>query len=226
MLLNALWGLIINPGSQRVFKVEKHDCILVTRMPGHNYCTWACISKKWRGIGEAGPSSQAGSLVSFLIGMASRPISCSFSPLKSSVFRKETICALWCGSEKKKATPHFEMLCRTASRSISLEERARRLSYGLNERSLSNTWRISDSGGILSFKKNTKANNGKCRDEGNNFPTEGNLYFEDMPEAGDSKSSTKAKHPLPVWRLAFPGARSRPHSGSFLIFYTEEVSAS
>lgn len=47
-----------------------------------------------------------------------------------------------------------------------------------------------------------------------------------VPEAGDGKSSTESKHPLPVRRLAFPGARSRHRSGSFLIFYTVEVSAS
>ena len=88
--------------------------------------------------------------------MVGRSVSCSFLPLKSSVLRKETICALWCGSEKKRPTPHFKMLCRRASRSGSLEERARRQSYSSNERSLSSTWRISNSGGVLSYKKTQK----------------------------------------------------------------------
>ena len=70
--------------------------------------------------------------------------------------KEDNMCSLmWL--RKKRATPHFKMLCRTASRSISLEERARRLSFGSNERSLSNTWRISDSGGILSFKEKHKS---------------------------------------------------------------------
>lgn len=73
--------------------MEKHGCILETYMPGRNYCAWTSISKSdeelekqsFVAIRVTGISSA---------GMAGRPVSCSFSPLKSAVLRKETICAL------------------------------------------------------------------------------------------------------------------------------------
>lgn len=118
---------------------------------------------------------------------------------------------------KKRPTPHFKVLCGGASRSSSSEESSER-DQGSDARSLERIWSISDSGGILSAKKAQKPiwnmQTQLFSLWWSNFPTQVNLYCEDMPEAADSKSSPELETHS-ARRRAFLGTKNRFSSRSF-----------
>lgn len=109
---------------------------------------------------------------------------------------------------KKRPTPHFKVLCGGASRSSSSEESSESRAQ---TREVASTF-----GAYLTLEefsplRKHKSQYGKCRhncshSDGNNFPTQVNLYYEDMPEAADSKSSPELETHS-VRRRAFLGTK-------------------
>ena len=87
--------------------MEKHDCILETYMPGHNYCAWTSISKSDEELEKQ-------SFVTIRVtGISSDrdgwpPCLLFFLAIKECCSQKgNNMCSLmWL--RKKRATPHFK----------------------------------------------------------------------------------------------------------------------